>query len=133
MSSIDSILNKALRGERLDLADGLALFASDDIEQMGKAADQIMRKFHPEPKTTFVIGRNVNYTNICDVYCRFCAFYRAPGSEEGYVLPDEVIFQKIQETVDVGGTEKLERARRAPPFRQRRAFEQHRSCISTRH
>ena len=107
MSSIDSILNKALRGERLDLADGLALFASDDIEQMGKAADQIMRKFHPEPKTTFVIGRNVNYTNICDVYCRFCAFYRAPGSEEGYVLPDEVIFQKIQETVDVGGTEIL--------------------------
>jgi cyclic dehypoxanthinyl futalosine synthase len=107
MSSIDSILNKAMRGERLDLADGLALFASDDIEQMGQAADQIMRKFHPEPQTTFVIGRNVNYTNVCDVYCRFCAFYRAPGSEEGYVLPDEVIFQKIQETVDVGGTEIL--------------------------
>jgi cyclic dehypoxanthinyl futalosine synthase len=66
-----------------------------------------MLKFHPEPITTFVIGRNVNYTNICDTYCRFCAFYRAPGSKEGYVLPNETIFQKIQETIDVGGTEIL--------------------------
>ena len=65
------------------------------------------KKWHPEPITTFVIGRNINYTNICDMYCRFCAFYRPPGSEEGYVLPDEEIFQKIQETVDVGGTEIL--------------------------
>ncbi|HZG83746.1 cyclic dehypoxanthinyl futalosine synthase [Paenibacillus sp.] len=105
--SIDAILDKALRGERLTMEDGLALFASDEIEKMGAAADQIMKKFHPEPITTFVIGRNVNYTNICDVYCRFCAFYRAPGSEEGYVLPNETIYQKIQETIDVGGTEIL--------------------------
>jgi cyclic dehypoxanthinyl futalosine synthase len=66
-----------------------------------------MKKIHPEPITTFVVGRNINYTNICDTYCRFCAFYRAPGSKEGYVLPDETILQKIQETVDVGGTEIL--------------------------
>ncbi len=64
------------------------------LKKMGHAANQIMLKHHPEPITTFVIGRNVNYTNICDVYCRFCAFYRAPGSKEGYVLPDDVIFQK---------------------------------------
>jgi cyclic dehypoxanthinyl futalosine synthase len=74
---------------------------------MGHAANQIMLKWHPSPVTTFVIGRNINYTNICDVYCRFCAFYRPPGSEEGYVLPDEAIFRKIQETIDVGGTEIL--------------------------
>ncbi|GJM70651.1 hypothetical protein HMSSN036_28670 [Paenibacillus macerans] len=61
---------------------------------MGHTANILMERKHPEPVTTFVIGRNVNYTNICDVYCRFCAFYRRPGSEEGYVLPDEVIFQK---------------------------------------
>jgi cyclic dehypoxanthinyl futalosine synthase len=66
-----------------------------------------MLKWHPEPITTFVVGRNVNYTNVCDVYCRFCAFYRAPGSNEGYVLDDEVILNKIQETIDVGGTEIL--------------------------
>ncbi|RKN64867.1 cyclic dehypoxanthinyl futalosine synthase [Paenibacillus ginsengarvi] len=107
MSRIDRILDKALAGGRLDLEDGLTLYDSDEIEKMGAAANQIMLKFHPEPITTFVIGRNVNYTNICDVYCRFCAFYRAPGSKEGYVLPDETIYQKIQETIDVGGTEIL--------------------------
>jgi len=77
------------------------------VEKIGAAANQVMLKHHPEPITTFVVGRNVNYTNICDVYCRFCAFYRAPGSDQGYVLPDETILQKIQETADVGGTEIL--------------------------
>lgn len=104
---IDRILNKALAGGRIDVEECVTLYESDQIEKMGHVADQIMLKWHPEPITTFVIGRNVNYTNICDVYCRFCAFYRAPGSPEGYVLPDEVIFQKIQETIDVGGTEIL--------------------------
>ncbi len=107
MSVLDRILDRVVAGERLGMEDGLELYASNEIEKIGAAANQIMLKWHPEPITTFVIGRNVNYTNICDVYCRFCAFYRAPGSKEGYVLPDEVIFQKIQETIDVGGTEIL--------------------------
>ncbi|WP_019638416.1 cyclic dehypoxanthinyl futalosine synthase [Paenibacillus fonticola] len=107
MTAIDDILDKALKGERLNLEDTIALFESEEIEKMGHTANILMERKHPEPITTFVIGRNVNYTNICDVYCRFCAFYRRPGSEEGYVLPDEVIFQKIQETIDVGGTEIL--------------------------
>ncbi|MFD0872387.1 MULTISPECIES: cyclic dehypoxanthinyl futalosine synthase [Paenibacillus] len=107
MSSIDRILQKALDGQRIGLEECIALFESDEIEKMGHTADQIMKRWHPEPITTFVVGRNINYTNVCDVYCRFCAFYRPPGSEEGYVLPDETIFQKIQETIDVGGTEIL--------------------------
>ncbi|WP_110933605.1 cyclic dehypoxanthinyl futalosine synthase [Paenibacillus bouchesdurhonensis] len=107
MTAIDDILDKALRGERLNLEDTIALFESDEVEKMGHVANVVMERMHPEPISTFVIGRNVNYTNVCDVYCRFCAFYRRPGSEEGYVLPDEVIFQKIQETIDVGGTEIL--------------------------
>ncbi|MGG1312563.1 MULTISPECIES: cyclic dehypoxanthinyl futalosine synthase [Cohnella] len=107
MSTVDPILDRALKGERLQLEDVIALFESDEIEKMGHVANQLMLRRHPEPITTFVVGRNVNYTNICDTYCRFCAFYRAPGSKEGYVLPDEVILQKIQETVDVGGTEIL--------------------------
>lgn len=107
MTAIDDILDKALRGERLNLEDTIALFESDEVEKMGRVANVLMERMHPEPIATFVIGRNVNYTNVCDVYCRFCAFYRRPGSEEGYVLPDEVIFQKIQETIDVGGTEIL--------------------------
>lgn len=107
MAVIDHILDKALQGQRLDVEDTIALFESNEIEKIGRVANIIMERMHPEPITTFVIGRNVNYTNICDVYCRFCAFYRRPGSDEGYVLPDEVIFQKIQETIDVGGTEIL--------------------------
>jgi cyclic dehypoxanthinyl futalosine synthase len=107
VAAIDRILNKCLSGERLQLEDGVALFNSGEVEKIGQAANEIMLRHHPEPITTFVIGRNINYTNICDVYCKFCAFYRPPGSKEGYVLPDEVIFQKIQETIDVGGTEIL--------------------------
>src|SRR5690606_2287660 len=98
--SIDSIIERALQGERLGLEEGMVLWESNEIEKLGWAADQIMKKKHPEPITTFVVGRNINYTNICDKYCRFCAFYRPPGSEEGYVLDNEQIFQKIQETVD---------------------------------
>lgn len=107
MSSIDRILDSALAGNRISLEDCIELYESDQIEKMGHVANQIMLRHHPEPIATFVIGRNINYTNICDVYCRFCAFYRQPGSKEGYVLPDETIFSKIQETLDVGGTEIL--------------------------
>jgi len=107
VGNVDRILQRALGGERLGVEDVVALFESDQIEKIGRAADEIMRRRHPEPITTFVIGRNINYTNICDKYCRFCAFYRPPGSPEGYVLPNEVIFRKIQETIDVGGTEIL--------------------------
>ena len=105
--SVDRILDKAAAGERINVDECVTLFESDQVEKMGHVANQIMQKWHPDPVTTFVIGRNINYTNICDVYCRFCAFYRRPGSDEGYVLPDEAIFQKIQETIDVNGTEIL--------------------------
>ncbi|MFC5652389.1 cyclic dehypoxanthinyl futalosine synthase [Paenibacillus solisilvae] len=107
MQQIDRILDKALQGERIGLEECTALFESDEIEKMGHVANQLMLRKHPEPITTFVVGRNINYTNVCDVYCRFCAFYRPPGSSEGYVLPDETILTKIKETMDVGGTEIL--------------------------
>lgn len=107
MTTVNHILDKALAGQRIDVEECVTLLESDQIEKMGHVANEIMKRFNPEPITTFVIGRNINYTNICDVYCRFCAFYRSPGSDQGYVLPDETIFQKIQETIDVGGTEIL--------------------------
>ncbi|WP_100405071.1 cyclic dehypoxanthinyl futalosine synthase [Bacillus solitudinis] len=105
--SINPILERAVNGERISMEDAVKLYESDEVEKMGEAANKIMKRWHPEPITTFVIGRNVNYTNFCDTYCRFCAFYRSPGSKEGYVLEDDVIYQKIQETMDVGGTEIL--------------------------
>ncbi|MGG4091539.1 cyclic dehypoxanthinyl futalosine synthase [Paenibacillus lautus] len=107
MITVDQILNKALRGARLNLEDSVTLFESEEIEKIGHAADIMMKRKHPDPITTFVIGRNVNYSNICDTYCTFCAFYRRPGHPEGYVLSDEVIFRKIKETEEVGGTEIL--------------------------
>ncbi|SFI91828.1 cyclic dehypoxanthinyl futalosine synthase [Paenibacillus sp. UNC496MF] len=107
MQNVDRILDQALQGNRIGLEEIVTLFESDEIEKMGHVANQLMLRRHPEPITTFVIGRNINYTNICDVYCRFCAFYRPPGSKEGYVLPDETILQKIKETTDVNGTEIL--------------------------
>ncbi len=80
------------------------LFRSDDLIGIGMAADALRRRLHPEGVVTYIIDRNINYTNFCTEYCSFCAFYRPLGHEEGYILPREVIFQKIQETIDVGGT-----------------------------
>jgi cyclic dehypoxanthinyl futalosine synthase len=107
MSNIDHILEKAVAGERLTYEDGVALFASDEVEKIGAAANEVMLRLHPEPYATFVIGRNINYTNVCDVYCRFCAFYRQTGDKDSYVLPTSEILAKIQELVDVEGTEVL--------------------------
>jgi cyclic dehypoxanthinyl futalosine synthase len=82
----------------------LDLFASDDLIGIGMAADAFRRKLHPEGVVTYIIDRNINYTNFCTEYCSFCAFYRPMGHKEGYILPNEVIYDKIQETIDLGGT-----------------------------
>ena len=80
------------------------LFASDDLIGVGMAADAVRRKFHPEGVATYIIDRNINHTNFCTEYCTFCAFSRPMGHKEGYVLSFEEISQKIQETIDLGGT-----------------------------
>jgi len=84
--------------------EAIDLFASDDLIGIGMAADALRRKLHPEGVVTYIIDRNINYTNFCTEYCSFCAFYRPMGHKEGYILPKEVIFDKIQETIDLGGT-----------------------------
>jgi cyclic dehypoxanthinyl futalosine synthase len=105
MSTIDSIADKILNNSRLTDDEAVYLFRYPDITQLGILADYVRWKKHPERVVTYNIGRNINYTNVCWVRCSFCAFYRPPGSEEGYLLPKEKIFEKIQELVDVGGTE----------------------------
>ncbi|MGA2326713.1 MAG: cyclic dehypoxanthinyl futalosine synthase [Bryobacteraceae bacterium] len=84
--------------------EALDLFGSPDLIGIGMAADALRRKLHPEGVVTYIIDRNINYTNFCTEYCTFCAFYRPLGHAEGYVLPKEAIFRKIQETIDLGGT-----------------------------
>jgi cyclic dehypoxanthinyl futalosine synthase len=85
-------------------AEAIDLFRSDDLIGLGMAADEVRRRLHPEGVVSYIVDRNINYTNICTEYCSFCAFYRPMGHAEGYVHPKEVIFQKIQETLDLGGT-----------------------------
>ena len=80
------------------------LLSSHDLTGIGMAADALRRKFHPEGVVSYIIDRNINYTNFCTEYCSFCAFYRPMGHKEGYVHGHEVIFGKIQETIDLGGT-----------------------------
>lgn len=104
---LQQLLDKAVAGERLTPAEGLQLLRSHDLTALGRAADEVARRLHPEPYRTYNIDRNINYTNVCTAVCDFCAFYRAPKSGEGYVLPREVLLQKIQETVDVGGEQIL--------------------------
>jgi len=100
---IADIAEKVHSGQRLSVEDGLRLFRHPNLAELGMLASHARRRKHPERVVTYVVGRNVNYTNVCWVRCKFCAFYRPPGSGEGYVLPKEKIFEKIQELVDVGG------------------------------
>jgi cyclic dehypoxanthinyl futalosine synthase len=104
---IQEIADRVYSGERLSFDDGLQLYRHADISQLGEMADWMRRHKHPEAIVTYVVGRNINYTNVCWVRCDFCAFYRPPGSEEGYVLSREVIFDKIREMVAADGTEIL--------------------------
>jgi hypothetical protein len=80
------------------------LFHSDDLIGIGMAADAVRHKLHPHGIVSYIIDRNINYTNFCTEFCSFCAFYRPMGHAEGYIHPKEVIFDKIQETIDLGGT-----------------------------
>ena len=84
--------------------EAIDLFNSDDLIGIGMAADAQRRKLHPEGVVSYIIDRNINYTNFCTEYCSFCAFYRPMGHKEGYVHGLDTILQKIQETVELGGT-----------------------------
>lgn len=106
-SEITPLLEKAVAGERLSFDEGVRLIESHDLVAIGRAADAVTRRLHPEPFRTYNIDRNINYTNACTAVCDFCAFYRPPKHEEVYILPRAELLQKIQETVDVGGDQIL--------------------------
>src|SRR5207237_10000139 len=74
-----------------------------ELNALGRAADQVCRRLHPEPYRTYNIDRNVNYTNVCAAVCDFCAFYRKGTDADAYVLPREVLYRKIEETIALGG------------------------------
>jgi cyclic dehypoxanthinyl futalosine synthase len=100
-----SILDRALDGERITDDEAVALLRTRDLVSVGRVADELRNRKIDKRRVTFVIDRNVNYTNVCYTDCDFCAFYRRPGdSREAYLLPKTVIFKKIEETLALGGT-----------------------------
>ncbi len=105
--SISYLLDKAVAGERLSPEEGLHLLECRDLAALGRAANEVTLRLHPENYRTFNIDRNINYTNVCTAVCDFCAFYRTPKSPEGYVLDRETLYQKIEETVALGGDQIL--------------------------
>ncbi len=104
---IDRILDQVVAGRRLAPAEALELLASADLVALGQAADAVSRRLHPEPYRTYNIDRNINYSNVCTAACRFCAFYRPPGSSEGYVLSRDLLLEKVGQTVALGGNQIL--------------------------
>jgi cyclic dehypoxanthinyl futalosine synthase len=102
---VAEILEKATSGERITDEDAIELLRSRDLVAVGRAANEIRNRLHDPERVTFIIDRNLNYTNVCVTDCDFCAFYRRPGDQrEGYLLPKPVIFKKIEETLALGGT-----------------------------
>jgi cyclic dehypoxanthinyl futalosine synthase len=105
--TVDRTARKVLAGGRLDRAEALALYRFAPTHLLGRLADAVRVRKHPERVVTYIIDRNVNYTNVCVARCNFCAFYRDVGSPDGYVLGFDEIFRKIDETIGVGGVQLL--------------------------
>lgn len=103
----DRLAAKVRAGERLERAGALALYREAPTALLGQLADEARARRHPGNVVTYIIDRNVNYTNVCIARCNFCAFYRPVGSSEGYVLGFEEIFRKIDETMALGGGQLL--------------------------
>ncbi|HYA86248.1 MAG TPA: cyclic dehypoxanthinyl futalosine synthase [Nitrospirota bacterium] len=100
-------MKKASQGKRLDAEEGLVLFKQADLLTLGELASTVRKRLHPERLVTFIVDRNINYTNICVNRCKFCAFYRDADNREAYILSKEEIFRKIEETIAQSGTQIL--------------------------
>jgi cyclic dehypoxanthinyl futalosine synthase len=103
--TVTEILDRARAGERITDAEAVTLLESKDLVAIGRTAHELRARRTDPERITFIIDRNLNYTNVCVTDCDFCAFYRRPGDRaEGYLLPKTVIFKKIEETLAIGGT-----------------------------
>jgi cyclic dehypoxanthinyl futalosine synthase len=105
--TISDLAKKVEAGQRVTAAEALALYREAPTPLLGRLADGIRARKHPDGVVTYIIDRNVNYTNVCVARCSFCAFYRPVGSPDGYVLGFEELFRKIDETIALGGVQLL--------------------------
>ena len=101
---VSQILDDAVLGRRLSAGDAHTLLLEGDLLELGMAAHAVRSRFNDPAVATYNVDRNINYTNVCVYKCRFCAFYRAPGDPEGYLLPFEEIGRKVEETLALNGT-----------------------------
>ena len=101
------VKKRVKKSSRITKREGLNLFKNADLLGLGMMADKIRRRLHPEGTVTFIVDRNINYTNICINRCTFCAFWRDKKDPEAYVLDKKKLFKKIKETIDLGGTQIL--------------------------
>jgi cyclic dehypoxanthinyl futalosine synthase len=106
-ATIARAAEKIREGERLTPEESLRMYTEAPLPLLGELADLVRTRKHPEPVVSYIIDRNVNYTNVCVARCTFCAFYRPVGSSEGYVLGFDEIFRKIDETIELGGGQLL--------------------------
>jgi len=104
---LQAISERVLEGQRIDAEEALFLHEEADLLLLGRLADEVRLRKHPEPIVTYIVDRNINPTNVCITDCGFCAFYRRPGDPEAYVLSRDEIYAKVQETVDLGGQQLL--------------------------
>ncbi len=116
-SALPQILDMALNGERLNFDQAMTLFQEGDILKLGKIANAIRARLHPDNIVTYIIDRNINYTNVCLSKCKFCAFYKDINSQEAYFLSWEELRDKIEETIKSGGTQILMQGGLHPEFK----------------
>nr|NJM04193.1 dehypoxanthine futalosine cyclase [Desulfobacula sp.] len=105
MSNLNQIIEKVIENRRIIRDEALLLYREADFLTLARLADQRRFSLHPEPVVTYVVDRNINYTNVCVSGCRFCAFFEPPG--KGYVISRQALHEKIRETLDLGGTQIL--------------------------
>jgi cyclic dehypoxanthinyl futalosine synthase len=105
--SIENIANKIIDGKRLSFEEGQELYAINDLSLLGMLADLRRKNIKNDNIVTYILDRNINYTNVCVANCSFCAFYRSPGDKEAYTLSYEEIDKKIEETIELGGIQIL--------------------------
>ena len=103
----EAVIDKIKSGQRIYEKEALILLEDADLLTLGELADNIRKRLHPENIVTFVVDRNINYTNICLNQCSFCAFYRNRDAQDAYVLSEEDIHKKIREAIDLGATQIL--------------------------
>ena len=106
-SEIEDTLEKSLNNKRLSSKECLKLFSTKELTSLGMAADAVCRQKHPEDYRTYIIDRNINYTNICTSGCKFCAFYKEVEHSDGYIISKNSLFRKIEETIALGGRQIL--------------------------